>query len=635
MSGIEVKSLVLTEIIQNLQTGEWLAPEFQRDFVWNTNQIIGLVNSILEAKPIGMATLWEQEDESDLPLEHLSIADDFDGQKNVNQYFGKNSDRPGRYYAILDGKQRSTAIAMVFGGFKATSGSRRYSGSYFLNTDYEDLQDRVVYKSKNEVKRDGLDNITSYVRNGLFPLAIDGADLTSNFFKYTNAVSRAEHYVDNELPDIAIVDRRSQVLQDAFNGIRNTRLAVYIVPKEETLSEICDIFETLNTTGTRVSTVDLIHSWVYAETSDDPEPIRLRDYMDALSEYDGLRGWPSSGYRPEVIAQIVASIQIALDKKHPPRAVSGKKETKINSIKSSDLLAISSSSWRDFFEEQEFVAGCFEDMQNIVAGGSFTLGECPYPGVVNIYLALRWYLEFDKASQFVWTVEHLNKLFVAFFWRNAFSTRYDQGFMTRVAADVVAFKSFLNATTSQNPDHNWAITTNHWLDKLPGMASNNIMYENIKSATSNGHIKGALRDAGRLLLIARASIDPIDTQIDISEGAHELHHIYPKKWCRDNLVAVNENYIGDDADQNNWVNSASNLMPMSARSNKAWGSKQPSSAIYKFEIKSEDQKKTLERYFISDECLTLMENGTNSVGQFFEARSQLLAQEFKRLLQVT
>lgn len=634
MSGIEVKSLELTAIIKNLKNGEWLAPEFQRDFVWNTNQIIGLVNSILDAKPIGMATVWEQEDESDLPLEHLSIQDDFDGQNGVNQYFGNNNDRPGRYFAILDGKQRSTAIAMVFGGFKALSGSRRYSGSYFLNTEYDDLQDRVIYKSKNDVKRDGLDSITGYVRSGLFPLEIDGSELTLNFFKYTNAVSSPEHYIDNLLPDEKVIEARQKVLQEAFDGIRETRLAVYIVPKEESLSEICDIFETLNTTGTRVSTVDLIHSWVYAETSDDPMPIRLRDFIDSLNEFDGMRGWPSASYRPEVIAHIVASIQIALDKKHPPRAVSGKKETKISSIKSSDLLAISSSSWRDFFEEQQFVARCIGDLQNIVAGGSFTLGECPYPGVVNIYVALRWYLEFDKASQYVWTKDHLNKLFVAFFWRNAFSTRYDQGFMTRVAADVIAFKNFLNSTKSLHADHNWAITANSWLEKLPGMANSTIMEENIKTSISNGNTKGALRDAGRLLLIARSLNDPIDPNIDISEGLHELHHIYPKKWCRDNLVEANKNYVSDQTDATNWVNSPSNLMPMSSKSNKIWGSSQPSTAIYRFEIKSELQKQALERYFVSNECLHIMEQGANGVGKFFEKRADLISQELKRLLQV-
>ena len=108
MSSIEVTAISLPQLLRNLNEGEWLAPEFQRGFVWTTAQIIGLVNSIMDAKPIGMATLWQQEDKSDLPLEHISVTDDFGGKSNVENYFGDNGERPGRYYAILDGKQRST-----------------------------------------------------------------------------------------------------------------------------------------------------------------------------------------------------------------------------------------------------------------------------------------------------------------------------------------------------------------------------------------------------------------------------------------------------------------------------------------------------------------------------------------------
>ncbi len=54
MSSIEVTAVDLPTILKKLHEGEWLAPEFQRDFVWSTAQIIGLVNSIIDAKPIGI-----------------------------------------------------------------------------------------------------------------------------------------------------------------------------------------------------------------------------------------------------------------------------------------------------------------------------------------------------------------------------------------------------------------------------------------------------------------------------------------------------------------------------------------------------------------------------------------------------
>ena len=62
MSELRVTDTTVPTILDSLRKGEWLVPEFQREFVWSTEQVSGLVQSILEARPIGMVTLWEQAD---------------------------------------------------------------------------------------------------------------------------------------------------------------------------------------------------------------------------------------------------------------------------------------------------------------------------------------------------------------------------------------------------------------------------------------------------------------------------------------------------------------------------------------------------------------------------------------------
>ena len=637
MSSIEVTAISLPKILKNLDEGEWLAPEFQRGFVWTTAQIIGLVNSIMDAKPIGMATLWQQEDKSDLPLEHISVTDDFAGDVGVERYFGKKDERPGRYYAILDGKQRSTAIAMVFGGLRATNGKRKYSGSYYLNAAYHDVQDRVVYLSKREVEQRSLDNIASYVQQTLFPLELDNSNaLTQHFFTFISSIENDQYYAAGQIPSQEEKAKRQKVVQAAYEGIQATRLAVYIVPKDESLAEICDIFETLNTTGTKVSTVDLIHSWVYAETNDSSSPILLRDALDSLSDVDGMQGWPTSTNRPELMAQIVAAIQIALDKKHAPRQVTGKKETKISSIKSSDLLAISSSSWRDFFDQESFVASCFLDFQKVVAGGRFSLAQCPYPGVVNIYLALRWYREYDLPSDAAWSIDQLDRLYRAFFWRNTFSKRYDQGYLTRVGADVLEFKAFLNASKNSQADLDWTESAEKWLGKLPVMSSQSVIEENIEAAVSDGNQRGALRSGGLLLLHSRATRDVVEPAQDITNilSQHDLHHIYPKKWCKDNKVPENADYLMISRDTQDWINAPANLMPMSGASNKLWDSKVPSSALHSLGINTEKQFDLLDRYFVDEAGRKLLEGGPSKVGEFLEYRKSLLSKACLDMMKV-
>ena len=282
MAEIEVTDTTIPALLSKLSTGEWLTPEFQREFVWNTSAVIGLINSIIDAKPIGMVTLWEQENKSDLELEHISVPD-WDTAKNVTgpRYYGNNEKRPGRYYAILDGKQRSTAIALAFGGLRAKSGNYKHSGRYFLNVAAADPLDRIEHIKELDVKARGLDTLATCVGQGLFPLeATEPGKIFQQWMGYTAMIGNAENYPGGQLPSSEELSMRNDLLQTAFDGIISTKLAVYVVPKDENLASICEIFETLNTTGTKVSTVDLIHSWLYADTKERlSSPILLRQEL--------------------------------------------------------------------------------------------------------------------------------------------------------------------------------------------------------------------------------------------------------------------------------------------------------------------------------------------------------------------
>src|SRR5687767_5696785 len=106
---LQVSALSIEAVLSNLMDKNWLVPQFQREFVWEVNDVIALATSILEGRPIGMATLWTQTPDSVLDLEPISIPDS-PGIK----YYSKSTTEPLQVQAIIDGKQRCTAIAMAF-----------------------------------------------------------------------------------------------------------------------------------------------------------------------------------------------------------------------------------------------------------------------------------------------------------------------------------------------------------------------------------------------------------------------------------------------------------------------------------------------------------------------------------------
>ena len=286
---LEVTSITVSDLLEKLRSREWMIPAFQRDFVWTVGDVSALVYSILERRPIGMATLWQQPGLTNLDLVPVSIRD----RDKPAELPGAESP-PATKYAVLDGRQRCTAIAIAFGGLRPIDGRLRFWGRFFLNVAEQEDAKRIEYVREADVLRYGLNSDAGAIGNGLFPLSSSNPDesLMQQWYRYTQAIQDPAKYPDSTLPDDDELRRRNGILARSFEGLMTTKLAVNIVPSTYSLAEICEIFEVLNTTGTKVSTVDLIHSWLFSDTSKDESPILLREWMDRLGEQPGAVAGP-------------------------------------------------------------------------------------------------------------------------------------------------------------------------------------------------------------------------------------------------------------------------------------------------------------------------------------------------------
>ena len=326
---------------------------------------------------------------------------------------------------------------------------------------------RIEFIKEIEVDKRQLDTDSMAIGKGLFPLSssIEGESLMQQFYRYSQAITDAGNYPDSKLPDKAELEQRNNILARSFDGLMATKLAVYIVPASYALADICEIFEVLNTTGTKVSTVDLIHSWLFSATSNEKPPILLRDWIDMLGELDGATGWSSSTDRPELIAQMATAAYVALESKPEPRKV-GQEQAHVTSVKSGDLLATPTLHWKRIIANQDEFATFLGDFQECVVGGAFGWKACPYPVTASIYLALRWHHRFDDEDTHTWSNSDLDSIFRAFFWRNALSSRYDQGFLTQLGTDLGELKTVLNERASFDNFGHWASYAEERLDAL-------------------------------------------------------------------------------------------------------------------------------------------------------------------------
>jgi len=56
---IDVKSRTIQTLITEIQSGKYMLPSFQRQFVWDEDDIRALIDSIINNYPIGSIILWK------------------------------------------------------------------------------------------------------------------------------------------------------------------------------------------------------------------------------------------------------------------------------------------------------------------------------------------------------------------------------------------------------------------------------------------------------------------------------------------------------------------------------------------------------------------------------------------------
>lgn len=252
--SLEVVRMTIDKILEKLELGEWQIPKFQREFVWTPEQVFGLLNSIFRSRPIGLVTLWAQpQGNPHTPSEPITLRD---------AEFRHFTSNPAVMKLVLDGRQRLTTMAIAFGGLRESDARRNYSGRWFLNIDVDPEGEQfVVYRKPQQVESEQLKSMAVCLAKALIPL-----DEYSKFKQYASNVNNADFYPKDSLPGAAIREKRGERLANFHECYLRFQVPVAELPDSVSLAEVCEIFDVLNTTATKVSTFDLIHNLNFAVT---------------------------------------------------------------------------------------------------------------------------------------------------------------------------------------------------------------------------------------------------------------------------------------------------------------------------------------------------------------------------------
>ncbi len=237
----------ISTILNHIDSGYMALPEFQRGYVWNRDQVRALFDSLYRRHPVGGLLVWATESNSAAHRGDATLA-------------------PGIVKLLLDGQQRMTSLYGVVRGRPPEffDGNLRAFSDLRFNLETETFAFYQPIKMKDDPM---WIDVTALMVRGINGLGSFVAELRND----PETVSRFGEYVD----------RLSRLL-----GITDVDLHVEEVTGEDkSLDVVVDIFNRVNSGGTKLSRGDLALAKICAEW---PE---ARDAMKAA-----LKQWSGSGY---------------------------------------------------------------------------------------------------------------------------------------------------------------------------------------------------------------------------------------------------------------------------------------------------------------------------------------------------
>ena len=116
--------LTIAKVIHNIDTKKYFLPSIQREFVWSTQQIEKLFDSLMRGYPISTFLFWEVPKDKVQEFQFYEFLRDYH-QLNNRHNTKANLSGSDDITAILDGQQRLTSLYIALKGNYAYKLPRR------------------------------------------------------------------------------------------------------------------------------------------------------------------------------------------------------------------------------------------------------------------------------------------------------------------------------------------------------------------------------------------------------------------------------------------------------------------------------------------------------------------------------
>ena len=573
----------LGKLIEQLRYGEYIIPDFQREFEWHPREIVELIKSIFDDYYIGTLLLWKASKENRELLKCEPI------------YGFEGKARPE--HIILDGQQRLSALYYAF--FAPNSPYPRKKTKCFFLVNLKELLggnfgDAIYYEWGHKKITELVENKRKQFEGKIFPLSVLGKP-SHAWVRWMEDYQK--YWADKIGQENAEAERNK--IDDFFNDLINNYDVSYIeLERDIEVSKVCDIFTRLNSTGMELTIFDLLNAMLR------PKDIYLKKMWRTVSpDLNVVEGEKMRVYLLQVMS--ILKQGYCAPKYLYYLVPKSQKMIKLPNGSKKKIVLISSKEefmdlWNFVVEE---VGKTIKELENPRDFGAISSRFLPYPTMVPTLTAIN----IDKEKKDYPDKKNVESKIRKWYWSSIFTKNYSS------AVESQATKDFYELQKWFQDDKNYPSVINQ--------CSNEINYLDLKS--ENNQSSAIYKAIFNILILKGAK----DWNTFVLPEYSELvdHHIVPYSWGKKN--------IGRD------INSILNRTPISDETNKKIiKDRLPNVYLKEMFSKAKNKKdiyQLLETHLISPkavEILLMRDFSKNDYEEFIQERKKTILEEIKKIL---
>lgn len=278
--------LTIAEVMQDISTNKYVLPSIQREYVWDTDQIETLFDSLMQDYPIGAFLFWE------IDKSRLLDYDFYEFLRNYHEKTGthnKKVDLKGSdgVTAVLDGQQRLTSIYIGLKGsyayrlkYKQKKNDNAYPTRYlYLNLleDAKDESNKYDFRFLTDDEYKGMTEGYWYKVGDILTMTQPGE--TSQYV--LDHIAFAGAYTKEQTM------HANNTLQKLYKVVHTDKTLSYYKEKSVELDKVLNIFIRVNSGGTVLTYSDLLLSIASAQWENHDAREEITEFVEEVNAIGG------------------------------------------------------------------------------------------------------------------------------------------------------------------------------------------------------------------------------------------------------------------------------------------------------------------------------------------------------------